>query len=184
MTAETAQIAGLFGSWGEKMRGWADRLLGSADAAEDVVQEVMLALLNTPHVLSGVENLGAWLYTIVRRRCVDEIRRASRRREVESDDIVEELCGWIPDDTDAVQDEEMLAAVIAAVESLPGPLREAFVGNALEERTYREMSAASGIPMGTLMARKKRAVELIREELKRNGWIPAGANRPGTNRTP
>ncbi len=180
MTAETAQIAGLFSSWGAKMRAWADRLLGSADAADDIVQEVMLGLLRAPHVLAGIENPGAWLYTIVRRRCVDEIRRSSRRREVEAGDELAELFGGELAETDAVEEEEFLAAVIAAVERLPGPLRQVFIGHVLEERTYREMSAASGVPMGTLMARKKRAVDLIRIELKRTGWIPTDGYRPGT----
>jgi len=172
MTADTAQIAGLFGTWGEKMRAWADHLLGSATDADDIVQEVMLALLRAPHLLSGVENIGAWLYTIVRRRCIDEIRRSSRRRTAESDDVLEELFGRDLVEADEVETEELLAAAIAAVEDLPGPLRAVFLGHVLEERTYREMSEESGVPMGTLMARKKRAVDLIRTAFQRDGWIP------------
>ena len=170
MVESTGQIAGLFGTYGERMREWANRLIKSLPDAEDVVQEVMLGLLAAPHVLSGVENIGGWLYTLVRRRCVDEIRRSKRHRELEADDVVEEL--FHRELSGDVEEEELLQAVIAAVETMPGPLREALIGNALEERTFREMSEESGVPMGTLMARKKRAIDLIREELEREGWIP------------
>lgn len=175
MVESTGQIAGLFGTYGERMREWANRILGSLQDAEDVVQEVMLGLLSAPHVLSGVENLGGWLYTLVRRRCVDEIRRSKRRREVEEDDVMEEL--FHRELSGDLGEEELLQAVIAAVEALPGLLRGAFIGNALEEKTFREMSEESGVPMGTLMARKKRAVDLIREELERGGWIPEKGTR-------
>jgi DNA-directed RNA polymerase specialized sigma24 family protein len=75
------------------------------------------------------------------------------------------------DPAELAEQEELARAVARAVDALPEDLRWAFVGNALEEKTFREMSAESGVPTGTLMARKARAVELLRAELRRRGFV-------------
>jgi len=55
------------------------------------------------------------------------------------------------------------------VDSLPADLRWVVVKNELEEMTFREISEESGVPMGTLMARKAKAIELLRRDLKGRG---------------
>lgn len=72
------------------------------------------------------------------------------------------------EDAEALMDRRETARLVAdAVAALPDAQREAFVGNALEGRTFKEMSRECGVPMGTLMARKKKAVNTIREGLRR-----------------
>ena len=51
------------------------------------------------------------------------------------------------------------------------PLRFAFVENGLNKRTFNEISEKTGIPMGTLMARKAKAVQIVREKLEQKGLI-------------
>ena len=80
-----------------------------------------------------------------------------------------------PDPQDLMARDEVAALVARAVAALPEAQREAFRGNALEGKTFREMSAESGVPMGTLMARKKKAVDSIRERLRRAGLLPETA---------
>ena len=57
-------------------------------------------------------------------------------------------------------------AVAAAVAALPPAQREAFVGNVIEGRTFREMAEQTGTPIGTLLARKRRAVAKLRTTLE------------------
>ena len=64
-----------------------------------------------------------------------------------------------------------VSAVADAVKHLEAPLRFAFVENELEGKTFKEIAAESGIPMGTLMARKQRAIEAIRSELQRREFV-------------
>ncbi|MGP8179649.1 MAG: hypothetical protein ACLP1E_02485 [Acidimicrobiales bacterium] len=45
----------------------------------------------------------------------------------------------------------------------------------LEGKTFKDMSVQSGIAMGTLMARKQRALETIRNELRQRGFIAQDA---------
>lgn len=144
----------------------ARRALRSDADAEDAAQEAMLAVLRAPHLLAGVERLGAWLSQLVYRRAVDIIRGNVRRRAGDADAGLAELFAG-DDPEELMARDEVCAAVAAAIDELPPELRFAFVQNALEDRTFQEMSAQSGIPMGTLMARKQKAVELIRSRLRR-----------------
>src|SRR5689334_2869743 len=59
-------------------------MLGSADEADDAVQETWLRL----HRTDGIDNLGGWLTTVVGRVCLDMLRSRSRRREDELDEDV------------------------------------------------------------------------------------------------
>ena len=163
-------IAELFTRYGEDMVRWARRTLRSETDAEDVVQEVMLFLLGAPHTLARVERLGAWLYTLVRRKCVDVIRREGRRRIKEADSGLGDLFEGT-DPSEWIEREEFSDAFARTVDSLPGTLRSVFIRNGLEDKTFREISEETGVPKGTLMARKKRAVETLREALLREGFL-------------
>jgi RNA polymerase sigma factor (sigma-70 family) len=62
-----------------RLRAVAHRLLGSASEAEDAVQEAWLRLARAD--AASVENLGAWLTTVVSRVCLDVLRSRKSRGE-------------------------------------------------------------------------------------------------------
>ncbi len=169
-TTPTPSIAAIFAEYGDQLAARARRVLGSEADADDAVQEVMLTLLDAPHVLASVDRLGGWLLTMVRRRSIDLVRSESRRSARESG--VEELFAGVADPEAWMERDEVAHAVASALEELPAAQREAFVASALEGRTFKEMAQETGVPMGTLMARKKRAVDHIRARLDRRGLLP------------
>src|SRR5215216_5448295 len=63
----------------QHLRAVAYRMLGSPSEAEDAVQEAWLRLSRSD--VSGVENLGGWLTTVVARVCLDMLRSRESRRE-------------------------------------------------------------------------------------------------------
>src|SRR5215469_895725 len=66
------------------LRAVAYRMLGSPTEANDAVQEAWLRLSRTG--ADGIENLGAWLSTVVARVCLDALRSRQSRREDSLDD--------------------------------------------------------------------------------------------------
>ncbi|MFF5991024.1 sigma-70 family RNA polymerase sigma factor [Prauserella flavalba] len=62
-----------------RLRGVAFRMLGSVSEADDAVQETWLRLNRTDS--EGVENLDAWLTTVVTRVCLNMLRSRRSRRE-------------------------------------------------------------------------------------------------------
>jgi RNA polymerase sigma factor (sigma-70 family) len=163
-------VAELFAEHGREILGRARRLLRSDADAEDAVQEVMLSLVRAPHVLAAVERVGGWLLALVHRRCVDLVRGDRRRGKKEAGTGIEDLFPGT-DPAELAEREELCRAVARAVDALPEKLRWAFVRNELEEKTFREMSEESGVPMGTLMARKARAVDRLRAKFMRQGFV-------------
>jgi RNA polymerase sigma factor (sigma-70 family) len=163
-------VAEIFAEHGREMLRRARRVLRSEVDADDAVQEIMLALVRAPHVLGAVERIGAWLLALVHRRCVDLVRKDRRREERETGAGIDDLFPGA-DPAELAEREELCRTVARSVDALPEELRWAFVRNELEERTFREMCEESGVPMGTLMARKAKAVRLLRAELGRQGLV-------------
>ncbi len=167
--SEPGFVERLLGQHRDSLLARARWILRSEADAEDVVQEAMLAVLQGPHLLAGVESALGWLLTLVQRRAVDLLRRDSRRRRAEADDEVAALL-YPGDAEDPERSEAAAQAIAAALAELPPEQAAAFAGSALEGRTFRELAARSGTPPGTLMARKKRAVDHIRARLREQGF--------------
>lgn len=72
-------LAGHFEANRQHLRAVAERILGSRSEAEDAVQETWIRLARSD--TSQVENLKAWLTTVVSRVCLDQLRSRKARRE-------------------------------------------------------------------------------------------------------
>ena len=97
-----------------QLRRIAYRLLGTVDEADDAVQEAWIRLSRTDD--SGVENLGAWLTTVVSRVCLDMLRTRRARRE-------EFVGSWMPEP-------------IVAVDGGPTPEEEALIADGVGLALY------------------------------------------------
>lgn len=64
------------------MQRMAERMLGSEQEAADVVQDCFVTLWNDRQRLSRVVNREAWCVTLVKRRCIDRLRRIQPTVEV------------------------------------------------------------------------------------------------------
>jgi RNA polymerase sigma-70 factor (ECF subfamily) len=105
------------------------RMLGSTGEADDAVQEAWLRLSRSDS--GGIDNLRAWLTTVVARVSLDMLRsRASRREEPMSPYVPDPIVS--PDDGSDPEHEAMLAdsvglALLVVLETLAPPERLAFV---------------------------------------------------------
>jgi RNA polymerase sigma-70 factor (ECF subfamily) len=100
--------------------------------------------------------------------------RANRQRKrgaiIESsvDERAADIVPFVPPIPDGVTDEDMLLAL----EQIPPHHQEVILLCDVEEMTYKEIAAALGIPIGTVMSRLHRGRELLRTELARRGAGP------------
>jgi len=101
----------------------ANRMLGDAGAAEDVVQEAFRRLARVP--LDEIEDVGGWLAVVVRRLCLNRMRSAYVRHESVGNDSV------IVAHDDPLErvtlDDEVQEALALVLESLTPAERTAFV---------------------------------------------------------
>jgi len=149
----------------------ARRVLRDDMEAEDIVQEVAAAILSAPHLLEGIENAAGWLATLVYRRSIDFLRKFKRFQLRDDFQKESELMDQ-NSPLEALEEKRIYEAIAAAVNELPKDLRDVFKGNVLEGKTFKQLVEETGIPLGTLLARKKRAVAKLRESLNREGIVP------------
>jgi len=126
------------------LRAVAYRMLGSLADADDAVQECWLRLSRAD--TSSIENLGAWLTTVVGRVCIDMLRARQSRRE-ESLGYVEPEPGASArhEDTSDPGEEALLAdsvglALLVVLDTLNPPERLAFVLHDLFDVPFEEIA--------------------------------------------
>ena len=119
---------------------YASLQLRNRDAAEDAVQETLLAALSAEAGFAGRSNLRTWATGILKHKIVDAIRRASRERPLEGEDdtadfeaLFDERGHWqehpeawsAPDG--ALQEKQFLAALQRCLDGLPERTARAFL---------------------------------------------------------
>ncbi|MBU2669765.1 sigma-70 family RNA polymerase sigma factor [Actinoplanes bogorensis] len=121
-----------------RLRAVAYRMLGSAAEAEDAVQEAWLRLhrSDTGHV----DNLDAWLTTVVGRICLDMLRSRKSRHETA---LEEAPTAHTPED-EAVLADSVGVALLVVLESLTPAERLAFVLHDLFAVSFDEIAPIVG----------------------------------------
>jgi RNA polymerase sigma-70 factor (ECF subfamily) len=134
--------------------------------AQDVVQEAFLRALRFFGGFQGPDGR-AWLLTIVRNTCYTWLRR-NRLTELSADfdEAVREKQSAEPDPETQQVLKAQTQLVNDAIAQLPVEFREAVVLRELEELSYKEIAAVTGVPIGTVMSRLARARKRLHESLR------------------
>src|SRR6185503_17225483 len=122
------RLAEEFEKYRAHLRAVAYRMLGSASEADDAVQESWIRLGRTD--VNAVENLRAWLTTVVARVCLDMLRARMSRREDPLDTHVPDPVITRADanrETDAMLADSVGLALLVVLETLEPAERLAFV---------------------------------------------------------
>src|SRR5947208_5474573 len=158
-----------------RLRNFIRRRVPDPADVEDIVQEVFSELVEATRLLMPIDHVTGWLFRVARNRITDLFRK--KRPEAFSDAAVED------EDGDVLRIEDLLPSPDAgpealyvrnvlleelelALEELPDEQREVFVAHELEGRSFKEMAAASGVSVNTLLSRKRYAVLQLRERLR------------------
>jgi RNA polymerase sigma-70 factor (ECF subfamily) len=141
-------------------------LTRSETDAEDVVQEAFLRAFRFFGGFHGGDGR-AWVLTIVRNTCYTWLQNnRSREVPVSFDEQATDIESEEPTPEVALirnADREMIRH---AIEELPVEYREVIVLRELEELSYKEISAISEVPIGTVMSRLARARKRLRQCLE------------------
>jgi RNA polymerase sigma-70 factor (ECF subfamily) len=142
--------------------GFALSLSRDKGVAEDLVQETYLRALKARHKASPDEGLRSWMFAILHNVWRNELRR--RRPEAMGDDA-DRIQDPEADPLQLVDRLQRGSRLMAAIDGLPGPFREALLLRCVEGFSYREMAEIVGCPAGTIMSRLARARALLRQSL-------------------
>ena len=175
MTDNNRRISEIIAAERSRLRAFIRSRVPDAWDAEDIVQEVFYELVEANRLLMPIEHVTAWLFRVARNRITDLFRKNKP----------ESFTGAaaLGEDGEILQIEDLLPSPDAgpealyvrhvlleemefALNELPDEQREVFVAHELEGRSFKELSAESGVNVNTLLSRKRYAVLHLRRHLQ------------------
>ena len=146
------------------------RVRNEADA-EDILQDVFYQLLGNKE---PIDQITAWLFTVARNKIIDRNRK---KKPFALDDLFPETDdGEMSDWLDLIMDDSSNPETIylrnlfqetlkESLDELPDEQKQAFVLNEIEGIPFKQISEETGIPVNTLISRKRYAVLHLRMKL-------------------
>jgi RNA polymerase sigma factor (sigma-70 family) len=175
MTEQDRRISEVIAEERSRLRNFIRKWVPNEADVEDLLQEVFYELVVANRLLMPIDYVTGWLFRVARNRITDLFRK--KRPENFTDAAV------IGEDGDLLEIEDLLPSPDAGPEALcvrnvlldeleralgelPGEQREVFVAHELEGRSFKELSAESGVNVNTLLSRKRYAVLHLRQRLQ------------------
>ena len=146
----------------DRLLAFAERLVGDRAGAEDVVQEVYMAVWRTAARWTPSAKVSTWMYRITRNAALDRLRR--RKPTVDPDDVVQVDPADGPDRR--LEARQTAVAVREALDTLPERQRTAIVLVHYERRSGTDAAAILGVSveaLESLLARGRRALRAALE---------------------
>ncbi len=170
---DSAAITPLYGRYAPLVFHLAEQSLGRS-SAEDIVQDVFLTVWSGAKSFDpGKGGFKPWLLQIAHYKILNELRRRSRRPQLDPDvdaEILDELPDESAEPARSAWRGYQREAVRAAVERLPAAQRQALSLAFFEELTHDQVAAALKLPLGTVKTRIRSAMRTLRS------WLaPVGA---------
>jgi RNA polymerase sigma-70 factor (ECF subfamily) len=147
------------------------KILGEASEAEDVVQDVFLAIWKNASSFDPKRaKLFTWAVTLTRNKAIDRLRTRKRRAgiiEKSKEDIADfSLAGDLPDITDVASRNERAELLRMAFRTLPKEQQEPIKLAYFKGLTQVEIAENLGQPLGTVKARIRRGLLRLRDGLE------------------
>ena len=158
------QIADTFKSFGKQLLGFIKKRVSNTEDAEDIFQEVFYQFTGSA---APVEQVSNWLFTVARNKITDGYRK---KKWPLADDLFfeeemnDDLYDWreflLADHRNP--ETEYLRSLFweelqNALNELPQEQREVFIQNEIEDVSFKEIEAQTGISVATLISRKRYA---------------------------
>lgn len=175
MNEQDRHISEIIGEQRSRLRNFIRRRVPDAADAEDIVQEVFCELVEANRLLMPIEHVTGWLFRVARNRITDLFRR--KKAEPFTDRAVEDEAGELLRIEDLLPSPDagpealyihnlLLDELDLALDELPDEQRAIFVAHELEGRSFKELSAETGVNVNTLLSRKRYAVLHLRQRLQ------------------
>ncbi|MGD0910457.1 MAG: sigma-70 family RNA polymerase sigma factor [Terracidiphilus sp.] len=159
---DQAAMAAIFDRYGRMVYSVALRVLKEPAAAEDVMQQIFFEVWETPrNFVAGRGSLAGWLAVVARNRAVDVLRRRKPSDPVEEVELAA--------DTNLAADAErniMMEKVRTHLDTLPRDQQDQVQLAFFEGLSHSEISAQTGVPLGTVKTRIRSALISLREAVQ------------------
>jgi RNA polymerase sigma-70 factor (ECF subfamily) len=159
-----------------RVYGVARRIVRRHEVADDVAQETYLRAWQSLSRFDVAKPFGPWVCRIAVNLAINQVRSPAWREDPLAEGQAEEPAPSASP-LGEVLDGEAGMALDRALASLPPDQRAVFVLRAVEELSYREIAAALGVQIGTVMSRLHRARARLADAL--GPWLSAAPRAGG-----
>jgi RNA polymerase sigma-70 factor, ECF subfamily len=161
---DDAALGELFDRYNGTVIALGTRILRDASEAEEVAQEIFLAVWRNPDAyVASRGSVKTWLLLMARSRALDRLR-ALKRRGRDRSIPVHEVELPFTDDIDATGERRTL--VDRALAGLPAEQREALELAYFDGYTQSEIAQKTGAPLGTVKTRLRLAMMKLRQHME------------------
>lgn len=169
------RIADIFRKYQAQLKGFIAKRVSSREDSEDILQNVFYQFMKSDQEDNPIEQIAAWLYSVAHNQIID---RSRKHREEEmpylsnnEDDgtFLKELSELMPDEDQSPEMDFICSTIWEELENalleLPSEQRTIFELTELEGIPFKEIAESTGIPVNTLISRKRYAILFLRKRL-------------------
>ena len=128
--------------------------------AEDIIQDVALKLFTGADRYAPINNVAGFVYRSIKNKIIDVMRSGKSSPTTDIDNNLLELA-----EEDHTPD-LMISVLKKCIEHLKPAYRDIIIAVDFERYTYKEISKETGIPIGTLMSRRHRAMGILYKKIE------------------
>jgi RNA polymerase sigma factor (sigma-70 family) len=163
----------------DKLLGFIRSRVSTVEEAEDILQDVFYQFVAGFEAIESIDRVTSWLYSVARNKIIDRYRRDAARpkrtdfetlsgKDEDSPLTLQEILPDLDNTPEATMLREAIwDEITEALDELPREQREIFIQNEIEEKSFREISEATGISINTLLSRKRYAIISLRKRLQK-----------------
>ena len=175
MIEQDLHISEVIAEESARLRNFIRKRVPNEADVEDLLQEVFYELVEANRLLMPIDYVTGWLFRVARNRITDLFRK--KKPVSFTDAAFEDEEGELLEIEDLLTSSDagpevlcmrnmLLDELESALAELPAEQREVFIAHEFEGRSFKELSAQTGIGVNTLLARKRYAVLHLRRRLQ------------------
>ncbi|GHT16675.1 RNA polymerase subunit sigma-24 [Bacteroidia bacterium] len=173
----SSEIPVVYKEYKDELKGYISKRVDFKEDVEDILQNVFYNLSKIDLIENPVEHISSWLYSVAQNQITDFYRKKKEERlpsfsndESSDDDFVHTVFELLSDPDDSPETKYIQSLVWieleAALSHLPTEQRTVFELTEMEGFSFKEISESTGIPVNTLLSRKRYAIVYLRERLR------------------
>lgn len=145
----------LVNRWQQRIHRFAYRYFASHDDAKEITQKTFIKAYNKLDTLEDTEKFSAWIYRIANNLCLDETRRAGRRRSAPMEALPNQpIADSLSSNPDRVIQQENLESILQlALKQIPAEQRIVIIMKEYEGLKFREIAEILDEPENTVKSR-------------------------------
>lgn len=153
----------------DRMRSYVySKIDNSADKdAEDILQDVALKVFSRADAITPINNVAGFVYRAIRNKIIDVMRtkKPNTAFEDESELRLFEFMEMFYGKADNSYSDEMKEELTQNIAQLKSHYKQIIIAVDFEGWSYKQLSIETGIPEGTLMSRRHRALSILKKKL-------------------